>query len=1030
MTNNQNSLIEKLHDADPAIRRRSVRDLVAFPSRESIEAVVECLGDQNKGVQNTALDALSAFPHQLVVDALLPVIRGSDLNTRNAGMTILKNHGARAVPRLLEALDKASDIDEIIQILVVLGNIGSQTATEAVLSKIEHEDDNVKTTAIEALGKIQDPRSVKPLINAYHQFDILKYSILEALGNIAVDDAFPIMMGAIDSEDVLESFSGIGAMGAMEDPRFIEPLLKKLQKEEDGGTRRLIAKSIAQIEESNPGALLKHDKNVFRPIILPLLDQTDAAEYPAILFLASSLKDVHYIQSFVSALDNHDSTIVDIAFAALAGLGADAVNSLLGKLSSSGFAIQIKILELLEKQKHPDIPAGVAKFSDHVEDAVRQNVARVLASNPVPVNVPILQKMLKDVDEQVRRFAVVGLKKLIDKEGVIPSIIAALSDQNGHVRRESAFALGATQSRDVIEPLFNRLVNEPYGDVRETISAVLASRKDPDLTKRIIDFLDGDNSRIRETLAKTIWQCDPAPAVESLIKRLSDREWRVVVNACQSLAMMKDLRAIFPLRELLKNEDWQIRRAALSSLRVFKSKELKPFFLPLLGDSNQIVAKIAVEALSELNDQTLDSTLIDFLNNKSWEVRYQIVKALGKMKSQRAVDGLISVVQNDSNNGVKAKALIALSTIRAKKAFEIAKSFLDSDDNDLVIAAIKFFLKFDESECGGLEQKLQNLFLYSPWVKNYFMASYRENLCPMLEKIMKSVAAPREWRKIQNAKSQKSEAGMTNEESFLLSNIIAERCGIDLTEKSQLESRLLKNLERFNISNWIEYYHSLKYGTDDHNLLISLYDTITDPVTSFFAEPDQNRVLTKSLISELIQERIKAGATEFRILSAGCSYGPETYSLSMSILEDIHIDGLKISLVGADISHICLNTAKRGIYKREILRNVDRKFIDLYFEDDRGDLRIKDEVKNKVEFRYLNLSSAKEMDEAGEFDVVVCRNVFSTLAQREKERLAENIYNVMTPGAVLFISSKESLYNVTKAFRLQTHEKVVAYRKL
>ncbi|MBF0547035.1 MAG: HEAT repeat domain-containing protein [Candidatus Riflebacteria bacterium] len=1031
MTNNNASvLIEKLHDQDPSIRRRAIRDLVACPSKESVEAVVEGLADPNKGVQNTALESLIHFPHEMVVDALLPVIRGSDLNSRNAGMSVLKSHGAKAVERLLEALEKAQDIDELIQILVVLGNIGSPIASTAILNRVSHEDDNVKTTAIEALGKIQDPKSVKTLINTYHQFDILKYSILEALGNIAVDDAFPVMMSALDSEDVLESFSGIGAMGAMEDSRFVAPLLKKLQKEEDAGTRRLIIKSLSQIEEVNPGSIAKLDRSTFHPIISPLLEQVDSAEYPHILNVASALKDEQYANSFINALDNSDAAIVKIAFNALMKLGETAVRTALGRLQTSGFIVQIKLLEFLEKFPHAEIPKIVVQLVNHVEDMVRQGVAKVLSNNVSNVSFEALKGMLKDIDEQVRRFAVLGLKKMISFDGAIPAIIGALKDLNGHVRREAAWALAETQSREVIEPLFDRIVNEPYGDVREAISSTLALRKDKDITKRIIDFLDGENSRIRETLAKTIWECDPAPAVESLIKRLSDREWRVVVNACQSLEKMKDLKAIFPLRELLKNEDWQIRRAALSALRVFKSKELKPFFIPLLNDSNSVVAKLAVEALSELNDSSLDVTLQKSLEHKNWEVRYQVVKALGKLKSQKSVDALIKVVEKDSNNGVRAKALLALGNIRNKKAFEIARTLLENEDNDLVIAAIKFFLKFDESECGGLDQKLQKIFLFNPWIKAYFMVSFRENVCPMLEKVMKAVTAPREWRRIQQLKTLKQEPGISCEETFLLTHIISEKCGIELLGKNEIEAKLSRNLERFNISNWIEYYHSLKYGSDDQNLLVALHDSITDPMTGFFGEPDQNKVLVKTIIPELIKERINSGVQNIRILSAGCSYGPESYSIAMSILEDVHSDKIKISVTGVDISHICLNTAKRGIYKREILRNVDRKFIDLYFEDDRGDLRIKDEVKNMVEFRYMNLSSTKEMDDQGTFDVVICRNVFSVFSQKEKEKLAENIYNVLAPGGTLFIAGKESLYNVTKAYKLQTHEKVVAYRKM
>ena len=211
---------------------------------------------------------------------------------------------------------------------------------------------------------------------------------------------------------------------------------------------------------------------------------------------------------------------------------------------------------------------------------------------------------------------------------------------------------------------------------------------------------------------------------------------------------------------------------------------------------------------------------------------------------------------------------------------------------------------------------------------------------------------------------------------------------------------------------------------------MSMYDTITDPRTIFFSEADQNKVLVETLIPELIEERVKAGQKNLKILSAGCSFGPEAYSLGMSILEDIHTDRVAITVTGVDISHICLNTAKRGIYKREMLRHVDQKYIDLYFEDDRGDLRVKDEVKNLTEFKYLNLSSSKEMEELGTYDVVVCRNVFSVFSQRERERLAENIYNILAPGGALVIGAKESLYNVSKAFKLQTYDRVVVYRKM
>ena len=83
-----------------------------------------------------------------------------------------------------------------------------------------------------------------------------------------------------------------------------------------------------------------------------------------------------------------------------------------------------------------------------------------------------------------------------------------------------------------------------------------------------------------------------------------------------------------------------------------------------------------------------------------------------------------------------------------------------------------------------------------------------------------------------------------------------------------------------------------------------------------------------------------------------------------------------------------------------------------------------------VEFKFANTLDSEAMERLGFYDVVICRNLFSDFSQKAKEHMAENIYNVLVPGGVLLIAGKETLYNVTKAFRLQSFDNVVAYKKL
>jgi chemotaxis protein methyltransferase CheR len=1027
------ALLEQLRNADPGLRRKAVRELVNFPEqREVVDALCEALGDPNKGVQNITIEALSSMKHVNVVHGLIPVVKSSDLNTRNAGMTILRNLGPMAIDPLVQALNVSEDVDEVIQILVILGDIHSPLATGHVLKFINHSDDNVKTTAVESLGKIQDPKAVDLLIETYKNSDILKYSIVEALGNIAVEKALPVLLGALDSADILEYFTAIGALGSMESISGIDPLFNKLVKEEDSGTRRLILKSLAQIEEANPGAMKQLDQAAIKPILLALLENQDAAEYRHMIRVAAALKDEAYANALLVALEASESEIADIAYEGLLNIGKKAVKPALDKIGRVEPPVAVRILNFLEKVPASETAAAVSLFVQNPDDSLRQALARTLGANPSDKSFNTLREMLNDPDETVRRNAVAGIAGMLDYDGALTALINKFKDINGHVRREACLAMGNSSSNQLIEPLFGVVTSEPYGDVREAAASVLARRKDPQITRRLLEMLDSDNSRIRETISRTIWQCGSTLAVDSLIQKLNDKEWRVVVNSCNSLENMKDLKSIFPLKELLKNGDWQIRIAALSALRAYRSKELKQFFVPLLADENPQVAKLAVVALSELGDKSLDVDLQKHIRHSRWEVRYQIVKALGTIKSQSSVSSLIQMVEKDDSNAVRARAILALAKIGDKKPAEAIARVLESNDQNLVAAAVKYFKDVPEAAANGLESKLEAIFLRDSWIRNYFIHTFAQNNSELLEKVLKAVVSPRQARIIERLKAQPvDDKGINSEEALLLREIIAEKCGVDVADKKVLEQRLSRNLGRFFINSWIEYYHNLRYGAEEgSDMLTSLYDSITNPVTEFFGEAEQSKVLVNTIIPELIETRVREGADTIKILCCGCSFGPEAYTLAMSVLEDVHSDKAKVSVTGIDISHICLNTAKRGIYKREMFRQVDQKYTDLYFEDDRGDLRVKDQVKNMVEFKFTNTVNSEAMEQLGEFDVVICRNIFSDFSQKGKERMAENIYNVLVPGGVLLIAGKETLYNVTKAFRLQTFDKVVAYRKL
>ena len=57
---NSEVLIEQLKNFDPALRRKAIRSMVAYPEdKKIVSALCDALGDPNKGVQNLSLIHIS-----------------------------------------------------------------------------------------------------------------------------------------------------------------------------------------------------------------------------------------------------------------------------------------------------------------------------------------------------------------------------------------------------------------------------------------------------------------------------------------------------------------------------------------------------------------------------------------------------------------------------------------------------------------------------------------------------------------------------------------------------------------------------------------------------------------------------------------------------------------------------------------------------------------------------------------------------------------------------------------------------------
>jgi chemotaxis protein methyltransferase CheR len=265
----------------------------------------------------------------------------------------------------------------------------------------------------------------------------------------------------------------------------------------------------------------------------------------------------------------------------------------------------------------------------------------------------------------------------------------------------------------------------------------------------------------------------------------------------------------------------------------------------------------------------------------------------------------------------------------------------------------------------------------------------------------------------------------------LLRDFIHGYCGIYFDDGSKflLERRLARRLEQRQLSTFEEYYHFLRYDRKREEELSVLIDNLTTNETYFFRESPQLRAFSEEILPEL--RRSLADRKTLRIWSAGCSTGEEPYTIAILLLEsgDWWRDW-QVEILGSDINQRVLHTARKGVYKKGAHRVTTPPMLAKYFvEEEKGNYRIIDRVRELVSFSSLNLLDPYKTGLISNMDVIFCRNVIIYFDREAKKKVIASFYDKLREGGYLLLGHSESLINISNAFSLRTLKNDMVYQK-
>lgn len=249
--------------------------------------------------------------------------------------------------------------------------------------------------------------------------------------------------------------------------------------------------------------------------------------------------------------------------------------------------------------------------------------------------------------------------------------------------------------------------------------------------------------------------------------------------------------------------------------------------------------------------------------------------------------------------------------------------------------------------------------------------------------------------------------GITDQEFAQFQKLIYDIAGISMSaaKKALVTGRLAKRLAHHGVETFNEYFQILQRDGAGGELRIAV-DLLTTNETYFFREPKHFEFLRDQILPA-----VRAGRP-FRIWSAACSSGQESYTLAMVLADSL--GDMPWDVFGSDLSSRVLERARSAQYVLEQAAKIPRAYLSKYClkgvgaQD--GTFVIDRALRHRVKFGQINLNQS--LPDVGEFDVIFLRNVMIYFNQDTKRKVVQRLLEKLRPGGIFIVGHSENLTGI------------------
>ncbi len=263
---------------------------------------------------------------------------------------------------------------------------------------------------------------------------------------------------------------------------------------------------------------------------------------------------------------------------------------------------------------------------------------------------------------------------------------------------------------------------------------------------------------------------------------------------------------------------------------------------------------------------------------------------------------------------------------------------------------------------------------------------------------------------VESDRSALKEFAFEKADFIKVQKMLLKKAGIKLSDakEAMVYSRLARRIRTLNLPSFNAY---LAVVDKSEHELEQFINSLTTNLTSFFREPHHFTAL-----AEYLQRHPDVS----NIWCAASSTGEEPYSIAMVVAEAFGSFKTSVNIVASDIDSKVLDKARAGVYPLASISKIplyrQQQFFHKGKGNNEGQVKVVDELRNMVQFKKLNLTSAR-WDIKGPLDVIFCRNVMIYFDKSTQMKVLEKMVGLLKPGGVYMAGHSENFNMCTNLVR-------------